>query len=247
MRLKDKVALVTGAGQGIGKEVALLFAREGAKVAVADYNEETASATSSEITGSGGQAMSVKVNVAEAASVQAAVQAVKEWGGGKIDVLVNNAGITKDSQLRKMTEDQWDAVIAVNLKGVWLCGQAVANVMLENGSGSIINASSIVGIYGNFGQSNYSATKGGVIAMTKTWARELGPKGIRVNAIAPGFTMTPMMETVPEKVLDDVKAKTPLRRLGQPIDIANAYLFLASDEASFITGHTLLVDGGIAW
>lgn len=247
MRLKDKVALVTGAGQGIGKEVALLFAREGAKVAVADYNEETANATSSEITGSGGQAMSVKVNVAEAASVQEAVQAVKEWGGGKIDVLVNNAGITKDSQLRKMTEDQWDAVIAVNLKGVWLCGQAVANVMLENGSGSIINASSIVGIYGNFGQSNYSATKGGVIAMTKTWARELGPKGIRVNAIAPGFTMTPMMETVPEKVLDDVKAKTPLRRLGQPIDIANAYLFLASDEASFITGHTLLVDGGIAW
>lgn len=246
MRLKDKVALVTGAGQGIGKEVALLYAREGAKVVVADYNEETANGTTSEITGNGGQGLTTKVNVADAASVQAMVQAAKDWGG-KIDVLVNNAGITKDSQLRKMTEDQWDAVIAVNLKGVWLCGQAVANVMLENGSGSIINASSIVGIYGNFGQSNYSATKGGVIAMTKTWARELGPKGIRVNAIAPGFTMTPMMETVPEKVLEDVKAKTPLRRLGQPIDIANAYLFLASDESSFITAHTLVVDGGIAW
>jgi len=247
MRLKDKVALVTGAGQGIGKEVALLFAREGAKVVVADYNEETANATTSEITSNGGQALTTKVNVAEAASVQAMVQAAKDWGGGKIDVLVNNAGVTKDAQLRKMTEDQWDAVIAVNLKGVWLCGQAVANVMLEHGGGSIINASSIVGIYGNFGQSNYSATKGGVIAMTKTWARELGPKGIRVNAIAPGFTMTPMMETVPEKVLEDVKAKTPLRRLGQPIDIANAYLFLASDESSFITAHTLIVDGGIAW
>ena len=246
MRLKDKVALVTGAGQGIGKEVALLYAREGAKVVVADYNEETANGTTSEITGNGGQALTTKVNVADAASVQAMVQAAKDWGG-KIDVLVNNAGVTKDAQLRKMTEDQWDAVIAVNLKGVWLCGQTVANVMLENGSGSIINASSIVGIYGNFGQSNYSATKGGVIAMTKTWARELGPKGIRVNAIAPGFTMTPMMETVPEKVLEDVKAKTPLRRLGQPIDIANAYLFLASDESSFITAHTLVVDGGIAW
>ncbi|NJP07925.1 MAG: glucose 1-dehydrogenase [Chloroflexaceae bacterium] len=247
MRLKDKVALVTGAGQGIGREVALVFAREGAKVAVADFNTETAQSVTDEINNSGGSALMVQVNVADAASVDAAVKATLDWGGGRIDVLVNNAGITKDAQLLKMTEDQWDAVINVNLKGVWLCGQAVAKVMREQGSGSIINASSIVGVYGNFGQSNYSATKGGVIAMTKTWARELGSKNVRVNAIAPGFTMTPMMETVPEKVLDDVKAKTALRRLGQPIDIANAYLFLASDESSFITAHTLMVDGGIAW
>lgn len=247
MRLKDKVALVTGAGQGIGKETAMVFAREGAKVAVADYNADTAQAATDEITSAGGSALMVQVNVADSASVKAAVEKTKEWGGGRIDILVNNAGITADSQLHKMTEEQWDRVIAVNLKGVWLCGQEVGKVMREQGGGVILNASSIVGIYGNFGQSNYSATKGGVIAMTKTWARELGPKGVRVNAIAPGFTMTPMMETVPEKVLDDVKGKTPLRRLGQPIDIANAYLFLASDESSFITGHVLLVDGGIAW
>jgi 3-oxoacyl-[acyl-carrier protein] reductase len=173
------------------------------------------------------------------------IEKTKEWGGGRIDALVNNAGITKDSRLQKMTEEQWDAVINVNLKGVWLCGRAVAGVMVEQGSGSIINASSIVGLYGNFGQSNYAATKGGVIAMTYTWSVELGPKGVRVNAIAPGFTMTPMLETVPEKVIDDIKGKTPLRRLGQPEDIANAYLFLASDESSFITGQVLAVNGGL--
>jgi 3-oxoacyl-[acyl-carrier protein] reductase len=144
-----------------------------------------------------------------------------------------------------MGEDAWDAVINVNLKGVWLCGKAASAKMLEQGSGSIINASSIVGLYGNFGQSNYAATKGGVIAMTQTWAIEMGPKGVRVNAIAPGFTMTPMLETVPQKVLDDISSKTPLRRLGTPEDIANAYLFLASDESSFITGQVLAVSGGI--
>lgn len=246
-RLKDKVAIVTGGGQGIGREVALLFAKQGAKVAVADYNEETATVVAKEINDAGGAALAVKVNVAEKASVDAAVQAVKDWGGGRIDALVNNAGITKDSQLLKMSESDWDAVIGVNLKGVWLCGQAVAGVMREQGSGSIINASSIVGLVGNFGQSNYAASKGGVIAMTKTWARELGPKNVRVNAVAPGFTRTPMIEHVPEKVLEDVKAKTCLRRLGEPIDIANAYLFLASDESSFITGQVLVVDGGISW
>jgi 3-oxoacyl-[acyl-carrier protein] reductase len=244
MRLKDKVAIVTGAGQGIGRQTAITFAREGAKVVVADMNEETIKSVADEITASGGAALPVAVNVAKADSVEAMVKATVDWGGGRIDALVNNAGITRDARLQKMSEDQWDAVINVNLKGVWLCGKAVGTIMAEQGSGSIMNASSIVGLYGNFGQSNYAATKGGVIAMTYTWAIELGPKGVRVNAVAPGFTMTPMMDTVPEKVLDSIRAQTPLRRLGDPQDIANAYLFLASDESSFITGQVIAVNGG---
>jgi 3-oxoacyl-[acyl-carrier protein] reductase len=244
MRLQDKVAIVTGGGQGIGRQTALTFAREGAKVVVADLNEETCGKVVEEIQAAGGQALAVSVNVANAESVDAMVAATKDWGGGRIDALVNNAGITKDARLQKMSEEQWDAVINVNLKGVWLCGKAVASIMVEQGSGSIMNASSIVGLYGNFGQSNYAATKGGVIAMTYTWSVELGPKGVRVNAVAPGFTMTPMMETVPEKVLDDIKQKTPLRRLGDPQDIANTYLFLASDESAFITGQVIAVNGG---
>jgi 3-oxoacyl-[acyl-carrier protein] reductase len=244
MRLQDKVAIVTGGGQGIGRSTAITFAREGAKVVVADMNEQATKAVADEITSNGGQAIPVVVNVTQSDSVDAMVQATIDWGG-TIDVLVNNAGITKDSRLQKMGEDAWDAVINVNLKGVWLCGKAASVKMLEQGSGSIINASSIVGRYGNFGQSNYAATKGGVIAMTQTWAIEMGPKGVRVNAIAPGFTMTPMLETVPQKVLDDISSKTPLRRLGTPEDIANAYLFLASDESSFITGQVIEVSGGI--
>lgn len=244
MRLQDKVAIVTGGGQGIGRQTALTFAREGAKVVVADLNEESCGKVVEEIQAAGGQALAVSVNVANAESVDAMVAATKDWSGGRIDALVNNAGITKDARLQKMSEEQWDAVINVNLKGVWLCGKAVASIMVEQGSGSIMNASSIVGLYGNFGQSNYAATKGGVIAMTYTWSVELGPKGVRANAVAPGFTMTPMMETVPEKVLDDIKQKTPLRRLGDPQDIANTYLFLASDESAFITGQVIAVNGG---
>lgn len=245
MRLKDKVTIVTGGGQGIGQATCEIFAREGAKVVVADINDQAAHATAEKITAAGGQALAVYVNVTEQASVDAMVAKTLEWGGGRIDALINNAGITKDAQLVKMTEAQWDAVIAVNLKGVFLCGQAVAKVMREQGSGSIANATSISGLYGNFGQSNYAATKGGVIAMTYTWSIELGPKGVRVNAIAPGFTETPMLESVPEKVLDDIRAKTPLRRLGKPEDIANAYLFLASDESSFVTGQVIAVNGGL--
>lgn len=245
MRLKDKVTIVTGGGQGIGQTTCEIFAREGAKVVVADINDQAAHATAEKITAAGGQALAVYVNVTEQASVDAMVAKTLEWGGGRIDALINNAGITKDAQLVKMTEAQWDAVIAVNLKGVFLCGQAVAKVMREQGSGSIANATSIVGLYGNFGQSNYAATKGGVIAMTYTWSIELGPKGVRVNAVAPGFTETPMLESVPEKVLDDIRAKTPLRRLGKPEDIANAYLFLASDESSFVTGQVIAVNGGL--
>jgi 3-oxoacyl-[acyl-carrier protein] reductase len=222
MRLKDKVALITGAGQGIGRATALTFAREGAIVAVADINMTAATAVADEITHADGRAKPLF-----------------------LDVLVNNAGIVRDARMQKMTEEQFDAVIAVNLKGVWLCAKAVAPLMSANGGGSIINAASVVGLYGNFGQTNYVAAKSGVIGMTKTWARELGPSGVRVNAIAPGFVATEMISSVPEKVLDSVQDKTPLRRLGRPEDIANAYLFLASDESSFITGHVLSVDGGL--
>ena len=164
---------------------------------------------------------------------------------GRVDILVNNAGITQDATLLKMTEKQWDLVIDVNLKGVFNCGQAAANVMVEQGSGVILNATSVVGLYGNYGQTNYAATKWGVIGMTKTWAKELGKKGVRVNAVAPGFILTPMTEKMPEKVLDMMKDKAPIKRLGMPEDIANAYLYLASDEASFVTGTVLEVSGGV--
>lgn len=244
MRVKDKVAVITGGGQGIGRATSLAFAREGAKVVVADMNEETGKAVVDEIVSNGGQATFIQLNVSQAASVEEAMNKTVEWGG-RIDVLVNNAGITKDSQLRKMTEDQWDAVIAVNLKGVFLCGKAAGIRMADQGGGAIINGTSISGLHGNFGQSNYTAAKGGLIAMTMTWAIELGPKGVRVNAVAPGWTDTPMLSTVPEKVLDAVKNRTPLRRLASPDDIARAYVFLASDDAGFITGQTLTVDGGL--
>jgi 3-oxoacyl-[acyl-carrier protein] reductase len=244
MRLQDKVAIVTGGAQGIGKATALKFAQEGAKVVIADMNEEAANGVVQEVSSAGGSALAVVVNVAQEDSVQALIDKTVEWGG-TLDILVNNAGITKDTQLRKMSKDQWDAVIAVNLTGVWLCGRAAANIMADKASGVILNGSSISGLTGNFGQSNYTATKGALIAMTKTWALELGRKNVRVNAVAPGFTATPMVETVPEKVLDQVKAGTPLGRLGQPEDIANTYAFLASDESGFITGQVLVVDGGL--
>ncbi|GIV94660.1 MAG: beta-ketoacyl-ACP reductase [Chloroflexus sp.] len=192
----------------------------------------------------GGEAKAFFMNVGQAASVEAAVKAVVEWAG-RIDVLVNNAGITRDARMIKMTEEQFDAVINVNLKGVWLCTKYVAPIMIEQGGGSIINAASIVAFEGNFGQTNYVATKAGVIGMTKTWAREFGPSGIRVNAVAPGFTQTDMISHVPAKVLEEFKGRTPLRRLGTAEDMAYAYLFLASDESSFITGEVLPVDGGL--
>lgn len=244
MRLQDKVSIITGGGQGIGRATALEFGKEGAKVVVADMNLETANAVAEEIKAAGGQAIAVAANVAQADSVDAMINAAIEWGG-RIDVLVNNAGITKDAQLRKMSEEQWDAVIAVNLKGVWLCGRAAAIKMADQGGGSIINGSSISGLHGNFGQSNYTAAKGGMIAMAKTWAIELGPKGVRVNVVAPGWTDTPMLATVPEKVIDAVKGRTPMRRLATPEDIARAYVFFASDDSAFITGQVIEVDGGL--
>ncbi|MGB4338425.1 MAG: 3-oxoacyl-ACP reductase FabG, partial [Bacillota bacterium] len=221
MRLDGKVAVITGAGRGLGKEAALLFAKEGAKVMVCDINQESAEEVASSVNAGGGEALAFRVDVTDAASVQAMVDAVVERYG-RIDVLVNNAGITADAQLVKMTDDQWDRVINVNLKGVYLCTKAVAPVMIAKGSGRIINTSSVVGIYGNFGQTNYVATKAGVIGMTKVWAKELGRKGITVNAVAPGFIMTDMMSTVPEKILTNIREKTPLGRLGEPRDIAYA-------------------------
>lgn len=244
MRLKDKVALITGGGQGIGRLTALTFAREGARVAVADINISAATAVAAEIEQLDGQAKAVFLDVSRAESVEAALQSVTNWAGG-VDALINNAGITRDARMQKMTEEQFDAVINVNLRGVWLCAKACVPSMVARGGGAILNAASVVGLYGNFGQTNYVAAKAGVIGMTKTWARELGPSGIRVNAVAPGFTATEMLATVPEKVLESVRERTPLRRLGKPEDIANAYLFLASDEAAFITGQVLSVDGGL--
>ncbi|NLH88468.1 MAG: 3-oxoacyl-ACP reductase FabG [Firmicutes bacterium] len=244
MRLEGKVAIITGSGRGLGKEAAFLFAEEGAKVVVGDINYESAEEVAAAIGEEGGEAMAVKLDVTDSASIQAMVDKVLERFGS-IDVLVNNAGITADAQLVKMNEDQWDRVIAVNLKGVYNCTKAIAPIMIARGSGRIINTSSVVGVYGNFGQTNYAATKAGVIGMTKVWARELGRKGITVNAVAPGFTMTEMMSTVPEKILSGIRDKTPLGRLGEPRDIAYAYLYLASDEANFVNGATIQVDGGL--
>lgn len=244
MRLKDQVAIITGAARGIGRETALLFAWEGARVVVADFDEQAGRRTTEEINNGGGEAIYVPVDVADGGSVQKMVQQVLDKFG-TVDILVNNAGITRDGFLVKMSEENFDLVMNVNLKGVFNCTRMVAPVMMEKGRGKIINTSSVVGIYGNIGQTNYSATKAGVIGMTKTWSRELGAKGINVNAVAPGFIETDMTSTVPDKVLQAVKQKTPLGRLGQPRDIANAYLFLASPEADFINGVILSVDGGL--
>jgi 3-oxoacyl-[acyl-carrier protein] reductase len=242
MRLQNKVALVTGAGQGIGRAVAQRFAAEGARVACADINLTSAEETAAAIRAAGGDAKSLFLDVGRRESVETAVRTAVDWAG-RIDVLINNAGITRDARMVKMTDEQFDAVININLKGVWLCTQAVTPHMPAGGS--IVNAASVVALYGNFGQTNYVAAKSAVVGMTKTWARELGPSGIRVNAIAPGFIQTDMIAHVPDKVLDGFRERTPLRRLGTAGDIANAYLFLASDESSFITATTISVDGGL--
>ncbi len=250
MRLKDKVTLVTGGAAGIGKATALRFAEEGATVIICDLNDTAGLQTAQEI---GERCTFNKVNVANRQEVQTWVDEIIARHQ-RIDVLVNNAGILRDGLLVKvkegqlvsqMAEEQFDLVISVNLKGVFNCTQAVAPVMIRQGGGVILNATSVVGLDGNFGQTNYVASKSGVIGMTKVWARELGRYNIRVNAVAPGFTATEMVAAMPEKILDGMKARTPLGRLGEPRDIANAYVFLASDEASFITGDTLRVDGGI--
>lgn len=250
MRLQDKVCLITGGAAGIGKATAIRFAEEGAKVVICDVNEEVGQAAVAEI---GHGAVFYKVNVTDRAEVQAWVEDVVARFG-TVDVLVNNAGITrdalfvkvKDGQLvKQMEETAFDLVVDVNLKGVFNCAQAVAPFMIKQGRGVILNASSVVGLYGNLGQTNYVATKAGVIGMTKVWARELGRFGVRVNAICPGFIATEMVAKMPEEVLAGMRAKTPLGRLGEPVEIANVYLWLASDEASFVHGATISADGGI--
>lgn len=238
MRLKDKVAIVTGAGRGIGFVTAQTFAREGAKVVLVDRDLPEVEKAAAELQGLG-----VQADTSSSESVAALVQRVMHEYG-RIDILVNNAGIIRDKQLLKMEEAEFDQVIDVNLKGVYLCARMVAEVMAQQGSGVILNASSVVALYGNFGQTNYVASKAGVIGMTKVWARELGRKGIRVNAVAPGFIETRMTEGIPDKVIDKLLERVPLGRMGKPQDIANAYLWLASDEASYVTGHVLSVDGG---
>ena len=243
MRLQDKVAIITGSARGIGRATALAFAAAGAQVIVCDMDVAGGEQTAADIRAAGGRALFVQVNVTERASVDALVQTVQAQFG-RIDVLVNNAGVLRDHSLLKMTEQEFDFVINVNLKGVFNCTQAIAPLMVAQGSGAIISASSVVGVYGNYGQTNYVASKAGVIGMTKVWARELGPKGVRVNAVAPGFISTEMLAGIPDKVMEELKAKISLRRLGRPEDIANAYVFLASDEAAYITGHVLHVDGG---
>jgi len=244
MRLKDKVSIITGAAQGIGLATAEKFAREGAIVVVCDLRQAGVDDAVARCRELGAQAVGFAVNVTDRAAVDAMVAAVKAQFG-RIDVLVNNAGITKDARLQKMTVEQFDAVIDVNLRAVFHCAQAVTDTMVAQGSGVILNASSVVGIYGNFGQTNYAATKFGVIGFTKTWSRELGPKGVRCNAVAPGFIDTPILKTMPDKVIEGMRADIPLRRLGQPEEIANVYAFLASDEASYINGTVIEVAGGL--
>jgi len=243
MRLAGKVAIITGAGRGIGREASLLFAREGAKVVLADVDPQ-AEKVVGEIQGAGGEAVFVKADVTHRDSCAAMVEtAVSTFG--RVDILVNNAGITRDAQLVKLSEGDFDRVIAVNLKGTFNATQAAAPRMIDQGSGRIINVSSVVGLFGNFGQTNYAATKAGVIGMTKTWARELGRKGVTVNAVAPGFIQTEMTESVPEKVLEMMRSRTPMGRLGTARDVANIYLFLASDDAAYVNGAVISVDGGL--
>ncbi|MGB1120468.1 MAG: 3-oxoacyl-ACP reductase FabG [Saprospiraceae bacterium] len=243
-RLSNKVAIITGAARGIGKATALRFAQEGASIAIWDINEELGKATAQELVDAGYNAKFYTVNATDFAAVTETAEAVNT-DFGQIDILVNNAGITADASLKKMTPEKFQKVIDVNLTGVFNCTKAVSTYMLARKYGRILNASSVVGWQGNFGQTNYVATKAGVIGMTKVWARELGRKGITVNAVAPGFINTEMIQTVPEEYINKLKAATPVGRLGETEDIANAYLYLASDEASFVNGITLEVDGGV--
>lgn len=243
-RLLGKVSIITGGGQGIGRATAIKFAREGARVAVCDINMSAVAETLAQVREFGGEALGFQVDVTDKDSIARMVESVM-FAWHRIDTLVNNAGIVQDARLAKMTDDQFERVIDVNLKGVYNCTRAVVDIMLQQNSGCILNASSIVGLYGNFGQTNYAATKFGVIGMVKTWARELGGKGIRANAICPGFIETPILSSMPEKVLRAMEAKVPMGRLGRPEEIANTYAWLASDEASYVNGAVIEVSGGV--
>jgi len=244
MELKGKVALVTGGAQGIGKAVALMLARHGADVVVADVNLEKAAETAKEVEATGRGAMAVNVDVTRLSDVENMVEsAIGRFG--RIDILINNAGIARDKLILRMTEEDWDAVLDVNLKGTFNCTKAVIKHMSKQRSGKIVNIASVVGEMGNAGQANYSASKAGVIGLTKTIAREFSQRGINVNAIAPGYIQTPMTDVLPDKAKEELKRMIPMERLGQPEDVAYAVLFLVSDASSYVTGQVLNVNGGI--
>lgn len=244
MKLKEKVAIITGAANGIGLAAAIRFAQEGAKVVLADFDVETGEVQENELKSQGYDVKFIQVDVANRESVDSLVQQTIDYFGN-VHILVNNAGITRDAMLTKMTIDDFSKVLDVNLTGVFHCTQAVLPHLIAQGYGKIINTSSVSGVYGNVGQTNYAASKAAVVGMTKTWAKELGRKGINVNAVAPGFTKTAMVAKMPEKIIEQMASVVALQRLGEPTDIANAYLFLASDESSYVHGHVLQVDGGI--
>ena len=237
--LKNKIALVTGGGRGIGKAIVHQYSKEGATVIIADFDENSGKETADSVGG-----YFVNVDISDEESVTSLFEYVKTKFS-QLDILVNNAGVLKDNTLKKLESDQFDEIIHVNLRGTYLCGKAAADIMVEQNSGVILNAASVVAHNGNFGQTNYVASKTGVIGMTKVWARELGKDGIRVNAIAPGFIKTDMTSKMPEKIIQMMGDKVPLKRWGTPKDVANVYTFLASNEASYITGTVLNVDGGV--
>ncbi len=245
MKLAKKVAVITGAANGIGLATARKFAVEGAHVLLCDLHAESVEQAAASIRAAGGQAAGFPMNVTDRTQVNQVTQEIVATFG-QVDILINNAGITQDARLVNMTEAQFDAVIDVNLKGVFHCTQALVPSMLARGTGAIVNASSVVGLYGNFGQTNYAASKFGVIGLTKTWARELGPKGIRVNAVCPGFIATGILATIPPNVLEKMRERSWMGRLGTPEEMANVYAFLASDEASYVNGVALEASGGIS-
>jgi 3-oxoacyl-[acyl-carrier protein] reductase len=244
MRLKDKVALVTGGAQGIGRDIALAFAREGADIVVGDVNMDKALETQKEIESLGRRCLALQLDVTNYAKVEEVINKILDKFT-KVDILVNNAGITKDNLLLRMSEAEWDAVLNVNLKGVFNCTKAASRVMIKQRSGKIVNIASIIGIIGNAGQANYSASKGGIIALTKTTAKELASRNINVNAVAPGFIQTDMTAKLSENVRQKMLEAIPLGRFGSPADVANLCLFLASEESSYINGQTIVVDGGM--
>lgn len=244
MRLKDRVAIITGGANGIGLAACKKFVAEGAKVIMADFDEQTGKIQENSLRELGYEVTFLKVDVADRKSVDLLVSnTIKTYG--TIDILINNAGITRDSMLLKMEPSDFQRVLDVNINGVFNCTQAVVPHFIEKSSGKIINTSSVTGVYGNVGQTNYAASKAAVIGMTKSWAKEFGRKGIQVNAVAPGFISTSMVEKIPQAMLEKMASAVSLQRLGQPEDVANAYLFLASNEADYITGHVLHIDGGI--
>ena len=244
MLLKDKVAIITGGARGIGKEIALTFTREGSNICVCDVNEQILMETTKELESTGRQAIGLKADVTNFSEVEKMVQKVLD-NFKKIDILINNAGITRDNLLLRMKEEEWDAVLNVNLKGTFNCTKAVSKVMIKQRSGKIVNIASIIGLMGNAGQSNYAASKGGIISFTKSIAKELASRNINVNAIAPGFIKTDMTAKLPQDLKEPMLKMIPLNRFGEPSDVANLALFLVSEGSSYITGHVIQVDGGM--